>query len=135
MKKALAVLCLLALLGGVSAACGAPKPEALLAGKWKASAASLEFNALEFIPSAEDPRKGTLNIGMTSLVGGSYEVIPAESKEARPMVKITYKLFLISATRSYYFTVEGDALSLQEEGSGITLTFTRETAASPGATG
>ena len=135
MKKTLAILCLLAVLGGCLAACGAPKPEALLAGKWKASVATFEFNAFEFVPSQGDPRKGSVNIGMISnLVSGSYEVIPPESKDARSVVKITYTLLMISTTRSYFFTVDDTTLSLQEEGKSVTTTYTRETAAA-GTTG
>ena len=130
MKKALAILCLAALLGGISAACGAPKPGALLAGKWKAGAASFEFQAFEFVPGADGPNKGTVNLGMISnLVGGSYEVVPAQSKDARDVVRITYKLFMISTTRSYYFTVDGTTLTLQEESSGLTTTYARDTGA------
>jgi len=135
MKKTLAILCLFALLGGCLAACGAPKPETLLAGQWKASAGSLEFKSIAFTPGAEDPRKGTVSLGMTSLVGGSYEVIPGQGKDARDMVKITYTLWLISTTRSYYFTVEGNTLNMQEENAGVTLTFTRESAVAAGTTG
>jgi len=136
MKKLLAILCLLALLGGCLAACGAPKPGALLAGKWKATAASLEFQAFEFVPGEDGPGKGTVNLGMMSkLVPASYEVVPAESKDARDMVKITYKLLMISTTRSYYFTVDGTTLTLQEENSGLTTTYTRDTGAGAGTTG
>jgi len=136
MKKILAVLCLLALLGGCLAACGAPKPGALLAGKWNATAASFEFNAFEFVPGEDGPGKGTVNLGMISnLVKGSYEVLPAESKEAKDMVKITYSLWMISTTRSYYFAVDGATLTLQEENSGFTTTYIREGAAAVGTTG
>jgi len=130
MKKALAILCLLAVLGGCLAACGAQKPEALLAGKWKASVASLEFNAFEFVPSQDDPRKGAVNIGMISnLVHGSYEVIPPEGKDAPSVVKITYTLAMFSNTRSYNFTVDDTTLTLQREGSGTSLVYTREAVA------
>jgi len=127
MKKALVILAVLALLGCL-AACGAPKPEALLAGKWNASLASFEFNALEFIPSQDDSRKGSVNLGMIgNLVSGSYEVVPAEGKDAQNQVKITYKLLMLSTTRSYYFAVEGDTLTLREKDSDVTFTFTRDT--------
>ncbi|MCL1951863.1 MAG: hypothetical protein FWF60_03440 [Oscillospiraceae bacterium] len=130
MKKAIATLCLLAALCGVLAACGAPKPEALLAGKWDASVASLEFNAFEFVPSQDDPRKGTVNLGMIgSLVPGSYEVVPPQGKDAPNVVKITYTLAMFSTTRSYTFTVDATTLTLQGEGSGVAMTYTRETAA------
>ena len=130
MKKILAILGILALLGGVLAACGAPKPEALLAGKWKASAGSFEFNAFEFVPGQEDQRKGAVNINLIgSFVDGSYEVVAAAEKGARDMVKITYKLLMFSTTRSYYFTVDETTLTLQEEGKSVTTTYTRETAA------
>ena len=130
MKKTLAILCLAALLGSCLVACGAPKPEKLLAGKWKANMASLEFNAFEFIPGKDDPRKGAVNLGMIgSFVNGSYEVVPAQSKDARDMVKITYTLLMFSTTRSYYFTVDGATLTLQEESSGITTSYTRDTGA------
>jgi len=130
MKKTLTILCLLAVLGSVSTACGAPKPEALLAGKWKASVASFEFNAFEFVPSQDNPRKGSVNIGMLSnLVQGSYEVIPPESKDAQSVVNITYTLAMFSNTRGYTFTVDDTTLHLQREGAGTTLTYTRETAA------
>ena len=136
MKKALTILCLLAALGGCLAACGTPKPEALLAGKWNASLASLEFNAFEFIPSQDDSRKGSVNLGMIgSLVSGSYEVIPPANKDAQSMVKITYTLLMISTTRSYFFTVDDTTLTLQKEGSNTILTYTRETAAAAGTTG
>jgi len=136
MKKTLAILCLLALLGGIGAACGAPKPGAQLAGKWKAAAASLEFQAFEFVPGEDGPGKGTVNLGMlANFVGGSYEVVPAQSKDARDMVKITYKLLMISTTRSYYFTVDGATLTLQEENSGLTTTYTRDTGTGAGTTG
>ena len=136
MKKILAVLCLLALLGGISTACGASKPGALLAGKWNADLASFEFKAFEFVPGEDGPGKGTVNLGMLSnLVKGSYEVLPAESKDAKDMVKITYTLWMISTTRSYYFTVDGNTLTLQEESSGFTTTYTREGAAAAGTTG
>jgi hypothetical protein len=130
MKKVLAILCLLAALCGIAAACGTPKPEALLAGKWNASVASLEFNAFEFVPSQDDPRKGTVNLGMIgSLVSGSYEVVPPQGKDAPNVVKITYALMMFSNTRSYTFTVDDTTLTLQGEGSGTALTYTRETAA------
>jgi len=135
MKKTLAALCLLALLGGCLAACGAPKPGANLVGKWNANAASFEFKALEFVPGEDGPGKGTVNILLGRLLGGSYEVIPAENKDARDMVKITYTLLLISRTRRYYFAVEGDTLTLQEEDSNVSLSFTRDTAAGAGTTG
>ncbi|MCL2300910.1 MAG: hypothetical protein FWC27_12280 [Firmicutes bacterium] len=129
MKKTLAILCLLAALSGILAACGAPKPEALLAGKWKASVASFEFNAFEFVPSQDDPRKGTVNIGMISnLVNGSYEVVPGEGS-ALDTLKITYSLWMISTSRTYDFTVDETTLALTEVGKTVTTTYTRETAA------
>ena len=135
MKKAIAILCLLAALGGCMAACGAPKPEALLAGKWKASLASFEFNAFEFVPSQGDPRKGTVNLGMIgNLVPGSYEVIPPASRDAQSVVKITYTLLMISTTRSYFFTVDDTTLTMQKEGSNTSLVYAREVAAA-GTTG
>ena len=135
MKKALAILCLLAVLGGISTACGKTKPEALLAGKWKASVASLEFNAFEFIPSQDNPRKGSVNIGMISnLLHGSYEVVPPEGKDAPNVVKITYTLAMFSNTRSYIFTVDDTTLTLRKEGADSFLTYTRETTAA-GTTG
>jgi len=127
MKKALVILAVLALLGCL-AACGAPKPEALLAGKWKASVASFEFSAVEFTPGTEDPRKGTVSLALIgSQALGSYEVVPAEGKDAQNQVKITYKLLMLSTTRSYYFAVEGDTLTLREKDSDVTFTFTRDT--------
>ena len=129
MKKILAIFGILALLVGILAACGVPKPEILLAGKWKASAASLEFNAFEFVPSQGDPRKGTVNLGMISnLIDGSYEVIPAQSKNERNTVRITYALWMISTTRSYTFTVDETTLTMQEEGKSVFTTYVRETA-------
>jgi len=137
-KKIIVVLCLLALLGGVLAACGAQKPEALLAGKWKASVASLEFAAYEFVPDPNDARKGTVNRGkLASLVtDGTYEVVPGKGKDAEDMVKITTSaLGFLSATRSYYFTVDAATLTLREEGSEVTATYTRDTGAAAATTG
>ena len=129
MKKALAILCLLAVLGGCLAACGKPKPEDLLAGQWKASAGSFEFNAVEFVPSQDDPRKGAVNLGMLSnLLKGSYEVIPGAKKDDQPTLKIVYTPLMISVTRVYLFTVDETTLELQREGSNTALTFTRDTA-------
>jgi len=131
MKKAIAILCLLAMLGGISAACGAKKPENLLAGKWKASVASLEFQAFEFVPSQDDARKGTVNRGkLASLVtDGTYEVIPGKGKDAKDVLKITTTaLGFVSTTHSYFFTVDDTTLTLQEEGYDAFLTYTRETA-------
>jgi len=128
MKKTLAILCLLALLGGCLAACGTRKPEKLLAGKWNADVASFEFKAFEFVPGQDDPRKGTVNLGLIGrLVDGTYEVVPAENKDAQPMVKITYKLLLVSTTRNYFFTVNATTLTLQKEGSDVAMTYTRDT--------
>jgi len=129
MKKAIAILCTLAALCGVLAAC-AQKPEALLAGKWKASAASLEFSAFEFVPSEDDARKGTVNLGMIgNLVEGSYEVVPPEGKDAPNVVKITYSLAMFSNTRTYTFTVDDTTLTLQAENSSVAMTYTRDTGA------
>ena len=126
MKKTLAILGILALLGGCLAACGKAKPEALLAGKWNAAAASLEFQAFEFIPSAEDPAKGTVNLGMISnLFGGTYEIIRGQGKNAQDTLKITYSLWMISTTRSYQFTVDETTLTMTEEGKSLTTTYTR----------
>jgi len=136
MKKTLAILGILVLLGGIFSACGAAKPQRLLAGKWKASVASLEFQAFEFVPSADSDLKGTVNIGMLSnLVHGSYEVIPGAGKDARDTVKITYTLAMFSNTRSYFFTVDGATLTLQREGSGTSLVYTRDTGAAAATTG
>jgi len=130
MKKILAILGILAVLGGCLAACGASKPEKLLAGKWKTSVASFEFNAFEFVPSQDDPRKGTVSLGMVgNLISGSYEVVPAKGKDAQDQVKITYTLLMFSNTRSYSFTVDETTLTLQEEGKSLVVTYTRETAA------
>ena len=125
MKKSLALLGVLALLCGCLAACGTPKTEALLAGKWNASAASFEFQAFEFTPDENNPGKGTVG----SLLDGSYEIIPAENKDTRDMLKITFSFGMLSASRSYYFTVDETTLSLQEENSSVTTTYTREAAA------
>ena len=139
MKKAISILCLLALLSGVGAACGAPKPGALLAGKWKAAASSFEFQLFEFVPGEDGPGKGRVNLGMTgllsNLISGSYEVIPAERKDAQDIVKITYTLLMISTTRSYFFTVDSTSLTLQEVDSGFTTRYTRDTGAPAGTTG
>ena len=135
MKKTLAILCLLALLGGCLAACGAKKPEKLLAGKWNADVASFEFKAFEFVPDKDEPLKGTVNLGLIGrFVGGDYEITPAENKDAQPMVKITYKLLLISTTRSYFFTVDANTLTLQKEGSDVAMTYTRDTGTTEGTT-
>jgi len=129
MKKIIAILGIAALLGACLAACGAPKPEELLAGKWNASVASFEFNAFEFVPSQADPRKGTVNLSLTgSLVSGHYEVITGSGRDARDMVKITYTLAFISTSNIYYFTVDENTLSLQKEGSDTSTLYTREAA-------
>ena len=134
MKKTLAVLCLLALLCGVLAACGTPKPGALLAGKWNASAGTIEFQAFEFTPDEENPNKGKADIGRSggllgNLLNGTYEVIPAKDKDAQDMLKITYSILMVSTTRSYFFTVDENALTLREENSGFTTNYVREGAA------
>ena len=135
MKKTLAILCLLALLGGCLAACGTQKPEKLLAGKWNADLTSFEFKAFEFVPGEDDPLNGTVNLGLIGrFVDGTYEVVPAENKDGRPMVKITYKLLLISTTRSYFFTVDATTLTLQKEGSENSMTYTRDKGADEGTT-
>jgi len=137
MKKALAILGILALLGGCLAACGAKKPQNLLAGKWKANLAALEFQAFEFVPGADDSLKGAVYLSLLSpgLISGTYEVTPGAGKDARDMIKITYTLWMVSINNSYYFTVDGNSLTLQKEGTDVTTTYTRDTGPAAATTG
>jgi len=126
MKKTLATLGILAVLCGCLVACGsggqAKKPEVLLAGKWRAAQSggstffSIDLDSFEFVPSAADPLRGTVNLGkLASLVtDGSYEVIPARDKGGRDMLIISTKtLRVFNRTSSYFFTVNETTLALQ----------------------
>jgi len=125
MKKLLAILTACALLALAFAGCGAPKPQQLLAGKWQTSALGLEFGAYEFVPDEDDPLRGTVNLGQLSgLIHGSYTVTPGK-KDEPDRLSITYSVLMINYTRSYTFTVDESTLTLQEENSGVSLTYTR----------
>lgn len=129
MKKLLAIPLILALLAGCLAACGEPKTQDLLAGKWKGSVGMFEFDSYEFIPDAEQPLKGTVKLlgKLSQWINGTYEVIPAKEKDAKDTVKISYTVLLISTTKEYAVTVDDSTLSLQEIGSDYAMTFTRDT--------
>ena len=126
-QKLLAVLAACALLAPALAGC-APGPQRLLAGKWQASALGLEFGAYEFVPGENDPLRGTVNLGrLSGFVSGSYTVTPGKG-DAPDRLRITYGLRpggMISYTRDYTFTVDETTLTLQEENSSVSLTYTR----------
>ena len=127
MKKIIAILCAAALAGLAFTACGAAnRPERLLAGQWVGSLGPLEFQAMEFVPSAEDPLRGQVNLTLIgSFIHGNYEIIPAESRGEPARLRITYTLGVLSTSRDFHFIVDQETLVLQMEGSAISLTYTR----------
>lgn len=129
-KKILAVLAILVLVGTVLAACGAPKPENLLAGSWSANVGSFEFLGYEFIPNEDDPLKGTVDLKLisASAISGTYEIVRADTEDGKDLLKITYTLLMISTKRNFYFTVDETTLTLQEENSSVIMNYTREVA-------
>lgn len=114
MKKIIAVFCALSLLMLTLAACGngANRPEQRIAGRWESDAGATEFQAMEFIPSSDNPQRGQVNLQMLSNeISGDYEITPGDEQHR---LTITYTLMMFPTTREYYFTVEDDTLMLQK---------------------
>ena len=136
MKKILACITALALLLVIAGGCmGGNKTARLLAGKWEGSLGPIEFKAMEFVPDESDPLKGQVNLValLSSFVDGTYEIVPG-SKDAPDTLRITYTAFTLSRTVVYTFAVTEDSLTLTPEGSGTSLSYSRQAAPITGTT-
>jgi hypothetical protein len=117
MRKSIAVFCVLSLLMLALVACGggASRPEQLIAGRWEPDGPA-QFQSMEFIPHGGEPQRGRVNLRMLgNEISGEYQVTPGEEQHH---LAITYTLTMFPTTREFFFTIEDDALELQEENAG-----------------
>jgi len=124
MKKVISVFCVLFLIMPVLTACRseANQPGQLIAGRWEPDG-SARFQVMEFIPDSDNPRHGKVNLRMMgNEMSGEYEIT---SEDEQQQLTIVYTLALLPTTRKYRFTIEGDALVLQEEDSPASVTYRR----------
>jgi len=122
MRKCIAVFCVLSLLALVACGCEANRPEQLIAGRWEAEN-SAQFQAMEFSPHGGDMQRGQVHLSMMGKeINGKYKIVPDEEQHR---MTITYTLMMFPATRVFLFTLEGDALVLQEENSAVSVDYRR----------
>ena len=127
MKKTIAAFCALSLLILILASCGggATPPEQLIAGRWESDGPA-RLQVLEFSPYSDDPLCGQVQLSMMgNEISGEYEIAPGEERQR---LTITYTLTLLPATRIFDFTIEDDALVLQEEKAPASVTYRRAAA-------
>ena len=122
MRKRIATFCALILLMLTLVACGnsANGPKKLIAGRWESDSVA-QIQAMEFSPHKDDVQRGQVYLSMLgNEISGEYEI---EQGEEQHQLTITYTLTMFPTTRKFIFTIESEALVLQEENSSVSINY------------